>query len=224
MSHYQTFEAVLAGKARAAEIPFDQAFAHTEDMASRAREQAVADEEEELLQQYGLDDIEEHSDPESPLWHEDEWIIPTPLPKSTIAERKRLRRAAKRAARIAAEAERQLLFAEEARIRAEEARIRKARRLQERMGRIDALLEKVLAGDLTGDEEEDTCAICTWVMLPSEDIRRLPCHESHCFHRECIFAWLKKRDTCPNCRVVYSFYAVPNWDAGEWIEFVEDGE
>jgi hypothetical protein len=46
--------------------------------------------------------------------------------------------------------------------------------------------------------EEYTCAICLDRIMPSENVNLLSC--SHCFHRECIKAWIVLQPTCPTCR------------------------
>ena len=45
--------------------------------------------------------------------------------------------------------------------------------------------------------EKQTCSICLEPL--NNDIVQC-CSCGHCFHAKCIQKWLKKHDTCPNCR------------------------
>ncbi|XP_033326784.2 E3 ubiquitin-protein ligase TRAIP isoform X2 [Megalopta genalis] len=43
-----------------------------------------------------------------------------------------------------------------------------------------------------------TCAICTDLLTPPDDIFRTPC--GHIFHFTCLSEWLRRSPTCPQCR------------------------
>lgn len=48
-------------------------------------------------------------------------------------------------------------------------------------------------------ESRPFCAVCLDEIMYGDKFRRLPkCR--HCFHAECIDAWLLSRSTCPLCR------------------------
>ncbi|XP_055536397.1 E3 ubiquitin-protein ligase TRAIP [Wyeomyia smithii] len=42
------------------------------------------------------------------------------------------------------------------------------------------------------------CAICSDLVMPSEDIHMTPC--GHSFHYSCLIQWLERSKTCPQCR------------------------
>ncbi|XP_010533061.1 PREDICTED: RING-H2 finger protein ATL80-like [Tarenaya hassleriana] len=48
--------------------------------------------------------------------------------------------------------------------------------------------------------ESETCSICLQDFLGSSDmdLTQMPC--SHVFHSDCVFEWLRKRNSCPLCR------------------------
>ncbi|MCL7030119.1 hypothetical protein MKW94_005679 [Papaver nudicaule] len=49
------------------------------------------------------------------------------------------------------------------------------------------------------DPNINTCAICLSKYQPKETLKTLPvCN--HCFHADCIDAWLRLKSTCPVCR------------------------
>lgn len=43
-----------------------------------------------------------------------------------------------------------------------------------------------------------TCAICSDLLMPSDDIHMTPC--GHAFHYACLLQWLQRSKTCPQCR------------------------
>jgi len=45
-----------------------------------------------------------------------------------------------------------------------------------------------------------SCAICLASYSGGEEVRRLPCHEAHHFHRQCVDDWLTLNASCPICR------------------------
>jgi len=45
---------------------------------------------------------------------------------------------------------------------------------------------------------ETTCAICLAALVPSDVVNELGC--GHCYHRECLTAWVAVQPTCPSCR------------------------
>ncbi|OMJ87856.1 hypothetical protein SteCoe_10340 [Stentor coeruleus] len=47
----------------------------------------------------------------------------------------------------------------------------------------------------------DLCAICTEEFSSREEVRILPCSDSHNFHKDCIDRWLIQKDACPLCGV-----------------------
>lgn len=49
-------------------------------------------------------------------------------------------------------------------------------------------------------ESPEVCSVCLNEFENGEDVRVLPCTGKHTFHRDCIDVWLKKNDTCPQCR------------------------
>ena len=51
----------------------------------------------------------------------------------------------------------------------------------------------------------ETCTICLGDYEDAEQLRLLPC--GHCFHAECVDAWLQINRICPMCKVdVYELY------------------
>ncbi|XP_058456194.1 E3 ubiquitin-protein ligase TRAIP [Malaya genurostris] len=43
-----------------------------------------------------------------------------------------------------------------------------------------------------------TCAICSDLFMPSDDVHMTPC--GHSFHFACLLQWLQRSKTCPQCR------------------------
>jgi len=53
--------------------------------------------------------------------------------------------------------------------------------------------------------QSETCTICLGDYEGDEELRLLPC--GHCFHAECVDAWLQINRICPMCKVdVYDLY------------------
>jgi len=48
--------------------------------------------------------------------------------------------------------------------------------------------------------EEASCAICMSQYEDGNEIRCLPCHVKHHYHKQCVDDWLKINATCPTCR------------------------
>eukprot|EP00401_Gymnodinium_catenatum_P007384 CAMPEP_0117550904 /NCGR_PEP_ID=MMETSP0784-20121206/48918_1 /TAXON_ID=39447 /ORGANISM="" /LENGTH=309 /DNA_ID=CAMNT_0005347931 /DNA_START=15 /DNA_END=944 /DNA_ORIENTATION=- len=46
-----------------------------------------------------------------------------------------------------------------------------------------------------GEDPQPTCGICIDPLREGEEVRRLPCN--HCFHKDCVDAWLVRSATCP---------------------------
>jgi len=61
---------------------------------------------------------------------------------------------------------------------------------------------KIVVGEsvrLPWPNDSGACAICLCEYLPKDTVRCVPsCH--HCFHADCVDAWLKMSATCPLCR------------------------
>ena len=51
-----------------------------------------------------------------------------------------------------------------------------------------------------GEQTVPDCAICLEPILKGQTVAVMPCEGRHGFHNDCVFEWLKKRNTCPNCR------------------------
>ena len=53
--------------------------------------------------------------------------------------------------------------------------------------------------------QAESCTICLGDYEPGEELRLLPC--GHCFHAECVDAWLQINRICPICKVdVYNLF------------------
>jgi hypothetical protein len=54
----------------------------------------------------------------------------------------------------------------------------------------------------TGGGEVGSCAICMDDFKENDNkkVAELNCSKFHIFHVDCIKEWIKKNDTCPNCR------------------------
>ncbi|CAA7395111.1 unnamed protein product [Spirodela intermedia] len=48
-----------------------------------------------------------------------------------------------------------------------------------------------------GERRDRDCAVCLADFEEGELLRRLGC--GHCYHRDCIGRWLRRRATCPKC-------------------------
>jgi hypothetical protein len=50
-----------------------------------------------------------------------------------------------------------------------------------------------------GDDDEALCSICISALVAGEKVKVLPpC--GHCFHPDCVDAWLRSHPSCPLCR------------------------
>jgi hypothetical protein len=61
-----------------------------------------------------------------------------------------------------------------------------------------------------GDEEAERCAVCQQDYERGDSLLRLPC--GHRFHAECATPWLRRANTCPNCRAPANPGAVEDSD------------
>jgi hypothetical protein len=52
--------------------------------------------------------------------------------------------------------------------------------------------------DYTSPEEDPECSVCYKGIKQGEGMRITDC--KHIFHRDCLKEWLKRDNTCPNCR------------------------
>jgi len=48
--------------------------------------------------------------------------------------------------------------------------------------------------------DESSCAICMSQYDEGDEVRCLPCHIKHHYHKQCVDDWLKINATCPTCR------------------------
>ncbi|XP_040380359.1 RING-H2 finger protein ATL66-like [Oryza brachyantha] len=54
-------------------------------------------------------------------------------------------------------------------------------------------------GDDDDDEQAAQCSICISALVVGEKVKTLPpC--GHCFHPDCVDAWLRSQPSCPLCR------------------------
>ena len=63
---------------------------------------------------------------------------------------------------------------------------------------IQSLPTKKVDKEMLGTDGKAECSICMDEVSLDEEITILPC--SHWFHGQCVVAWLKEHDTCPQCR------------------------
>jgi len=104
--------------------------------------------------------------------------------------------------------------------RVEARRVTGQRRRQERLARLDEMLDQIAAGvgsssdgaSLPSEAEIDantttftwsgpedaTCTICIEDLVPGAEVRRLRC--GHVYHRECVDAWLRRSRLCCLCK------------------------
>lgn len=62
--------------------------------------------------------------------------------------------------------------------------------------------QKVVLGEskrLPGGPNDGTCPICLSEYCSKDTVRCIP-ECKHCFHAECVDAWLRVNSTCPVCR------------------------
>ncbi|KAI3873222.1 hypothetical protein MKX03_024981 [Papaver bracteatum] len=50
-------------------------------------------------------------------------------------------------------------------------------------------------------EDEVCCAICTEGVIAEDEVTKLPC--SHILHAHCLARWLRKKQSCPLCRIYH---------------------
>ncbi|CAI9763348.1 unnamed protein product [Fraxinus pennsylvanica] len=73
---------------------------------------------------------------------------------------------------------------------------------------VENLPSVVLSKEVTGaNNNEVVCAVCKDEVATGEKVTRMPC--SHLYHGDCIFPWLRIRNTCPLCR-----YELPTDNVG----------
>ncbi|KAK1642429.1 hypothetical protein QYE76_060234 [Lolium multiflorum] len=59
-----------------------------------------------------------------------------------------------------------------------------------------ARLPKATASDV----REKDCPVCMESFQEGEEMRKMTCPGSHCFHEGCIIKWLRASGLCPMCR------------------------
>lgn len=64
---------------------------------------------------------------------------------------------------------------------------------------IDTRTEIFVNYDLMEGNIEDDCSICLSTMQENQLIRMREC--LHVFHKECVDIWLRRKQTCPLCRI-----------------------
>jgi len=60
-------------------------------------------------------------------------------------------------------------------------------------------LQSVLVHGFSSKQPPE-CAICLQHFRPGTEAAKLPCGETHIFHRDCIVEWLQRNPSCPLCR------------------------
>jgi len=76
--------------------------------------------------------------------------------------------------------------------------------LEEQIGNVSKGLDKKLIEKIPFDKykknkySDDKCVICQIEFENNEKVKVLPC--KHCYHKECIEAWLKDQKVCPFCK------------------------
>lgn len=65
-------------------------------------------------------------------------------------------------------------------------------------------LDEFLSNGLEQVHEDLACPICQQHSNDDKPLVRLPCHDTHIYHDECILVWLQQPhvNTCPSCRAV----------------------
>ncbi|KAI9731163.1 MAG: hypothetical protein M1834_005356 [Cirrosporium novae-zelandiae] len=63
---------------------------------------------------------------------------------------------------------------------------------------IVSLPEKPVEKSMLGDDGNADCSICMDAVHVGTMVAELPC--KHWFHKDCVAAWLREHDTCPQCR------------------------
>jgi len=65
--------------------------------------------------------------------------------------------------------------------------------------------------DLEINQDENSkveCCICILGFNENDEVRILPCNDSHIFHKICIDKWLKQNKNCPTCRKEINKFAL----------------
>jgi hypothetical protein len=65
---------------------------------------------------------------------------------------------------------------------------------------INALPLLIYSPNMFPVEDNPECAICLAEYEAGEELRQLPCHAKHHFHKNCVDNWLKLNGSCPICR------------------------
>jgi hypothetical protein len=63
-----------------------------------------------------------------------------------------------------------------------------------------ARLPKTTAGEV----RDKDCPVCMERFQEGEEMRKMTCPGSHCFHESCILKWLRVSRLCPMCRFALS--------------------
>jgi hypothetical protein len=63
---------------------------------------------------------------------------------------------------------------------------------------LQKLNRRVVDQELRSQYDKFDCSVCIDEMKVGDTIITLPC--KHMFHEDCLVAWLKEHNTCPNCR------------------------
>jgi len=61
-------------------------------------------------------------------------------------------------------------------------------------------LETLSAARLAALGEGVQCSVCRCELSVGDDVRVMPCADSHVFHDECLQPWLAQHNSCPVCR------------------------
>ena len=68
---------------------------------------------------------------------------------------------------------------------------------------IDAILEDLPVSVITEETKKDSnnpnCVVCLNNFNPGDEVISLPCF--HMFHKDCLISWLKKKLSCPVCKL-----------------------
>jgi hypothetical protein len=73
-------------------------------------------------------------------------------------------------------------------------------------------LSLVQTSVVTSDYPVVDCAICLEPVKKGQTVAVMPCEGRHSFHKDCVLEWLKKRNTCPNCRFALEPEPEPDQD------------
>lgn len=67
------------------------------------------------------------------------------------------------------------------------------------LDRLETFQFSMIAEDKTTSPD---CPICLQSYDANDLLLRLPCHERHCFHVDCVREWLKRQNACPLCQKI----------------------